>query len=102
MKILGILLMYISYGGITDFIFWRGCVKHLRVSSWMDVPDALAPLEMRDLWHGVWAECQKAPNPKEMYAFTRRFVLVTARIIIAVLWPAAWIVIMMGCFPSQR
>lgn len=102
MKILGLLLMYVSYGGITDFIVWQGCVKHLRVKSWMDVPDALAPLEMRDVWHEMWVECQRMPNPKEAYAVMRRFVMVIVRVLVAVLWPAVWITFMMECFPTPR
>lgn len=101
MKIIGLLLVYVSYGGITDFIVWQGCVKYLRVKTWMDVPDALAPLEMRDLWHEMWVECQKAPNSKETYAWMRRFVLIFVRIFAAVLWPVVWITFMMESFPSR-
>lgn len=91
MKVLGLLLVYISYAGITDRIYWRGWCKVYKTGDWKEAVTCMAPKTMRELKRKCWSDWQKDhPNDPERFNILYGFTINCTRVCMALLWPWTW------------
>lgn len=91
MKVLGLLLVYISYAGITDRIYWRGWCKVYKTSDWTEAMVSMAPKAMKTLKQKCWRNWQEdnADDP-DGFSTLYGFMINCARVRMALMWPWTW------------
>ena len=91
MKVLGLLLIYVSYAGITDRIYWRDWCKVFKTNDWKEALVCMDPKLMRELKQKCWSDWQKDnPDDPEGFNVLYSFTINCIRVVTALVWPWTW------------